>query len=221
MKPFGVKNLLFNVKPPLIGAKIASCGVPMKTGILLFTSSTVWSIPAGIKSFKVTVVGPGGKGGDGGGGGSSGGGGGAGGTCVRFISNFPVNSSAKIVIGNPGSSTTFDIGTTPYCIASTGVDGGNAQSAPNGTANGGQGGIGILGDLNMQGGGGGSGNFYAGNGVQSGSGLGGSSFLGGGGRGSGDATDGVGGGYGSGGSAGADSGHVGGPGSTGVVMIEY
>lgn len=66
-----------------------------------FTSSTTWTVPAGVKFVNVLIVG------GGGGGGTIGGGGGGGGGVV-FVANYPVTpgASVSIVVGAGGAPAT-------------------------------------------------------------------------------------------------------------------
>lgn len=196
---------------------------PLTSGALptvsLITSTSTYTVPAGVSKIKVTVIGGGGGGASSGGACSGriygGSGGGAGGAAIKTISGLVSGASISVTIGAGGAAGASG-GTTSfgaYCSATGGA-------SPGGTNYGGAGGVGSSGDINIGGGGGsGGGGLGASGGTAwTGSGAGGSSFMGGGGAaGSGNGGDGQ--SYGGGG-GGALSG-TGGTGGSGVVIVEY
>jgi len=150
----------------------------------VYTSTTTWSKPAGLKYVQVEVCGAGGGGGGTSGGGGAGGG--AGGYSKKIISTGTLSSTETVTIGTAGtggagsnagtSGGTSSFGTTPYLSATGGSGGGTGD-----IASGAPGGNGSNGDLNIYGGSG-FGGFYDSNGggyVGLG-GNGGASFFGGG-----------------------------------------
>lgn len=190
----------------------------------VFSSSGTFTVPAGVKIIKVTVVGAGG-----GGGGvtgnyaSPGGGGGGGGAAIKTISGVTPGDTVTVTVGVGGIAGTAGDGTDggsssfgSYCSATGGGAGLGTTIYAN---NGGVGGIGTNGDLNIGGGGGGAGISY----VRNIAGAGGNSIFGGGGA--GVATPGIlyttanpGQAYGGGGGGGVGAG---GAGANGVVIVEY
>ncbi len=192
--------------------------------------STTWVKPAGLKYIVVELVG-----GGGGGGGCynySGGAGAGGGYSRKIIPASALGVTETIVIGSGGAGGGVQLpgangGTTSFgshCSA-TGGEGGKAQTSTVFSSNGSVGGIGVGGNLNINGQG-----TVGAVGPGSAPGSGGSSFFGGGAR---NAkfeipTDGFSAGaYGAGGSGGtggsmAGGNKIGGNGSNGVVFItEY
>lgn len=199
------------------------------------TSDETWMRPSGVTKIKVTVVG----GGGGGGGarssqdmGSTGGGGGGAAIKIIDVSSIP---SVDVTIGMGGSGGAAGEkdgsvgGDTEFGLlfSATGGDPGRYARSP-ATAITINGGIGLGGDLNIQGGG--AGGFSRGStGPRFSGGIGGSSILGGGGGSAvGDVVNGsAGGNYGGGGAGGmadldvpADNKATGGDGADGVVVIE-
>ena len=177
----------------------------------VFTSSGTFTVPAGITKVKVTVVGGGGNGGTGSTS-SAGGGGGGGGAAISIISGLTPSSTVSITVGGAGGTSSFGA----YCSAT-----GGGAGASSGTGNdGGVGGIGSGGQLNIKGSGGVS------NGASPAVCFGGSSILGGGANGGGSGITGnagkAGGSYGGGGGGGEQgTGGTGGAGAAGVVIVEY
>jgi hypothetical protein len=103
--------------------------------VVVLTSGSSWTVPAGVSAMKVTVVGAGG--------GSSGAywciptcGGGAGGTAVKYFNNVVAGTVCSYSIGSGGSAGQFDAN------FSNGGNGGNTTFTYSGTtltANGGTG----------------------------------------------------------------------------------
>lgn len=191
----------------------------------VWTFTTSWSKPAGLKYIIAEVQAGGGAGQtvDN----SAGSGGGGGGYSRKLIAATSLGSTEAIIVGVGGGNR--GNGFSGY-LSSFGVhltaSGGGATS----TDNGGVGGIGASGDINIRGGGGaggGAGATGSGSNNGMGSGSGGSAVLGGGGAGAGanDQNGGDGGSYGGGGagSAGNSGGSpVGGRGGGGIVIVtEY
>ena len=190
------------------------------SGLQVFTSSGTWTRPAGVTAVYVIVTGAGGGGGAAGGGDRGGPGGGAGGTAIKWIT-AGLGSGETITVGpqtaDAGQGTVSSFGS--HCSG----NGGSNESANN---NGGVGGAGVSGDIDLAGGGG-MGGGIGGQGAiiqLLGSGVGGASYWGGGGRGlpmgaTRDGEDGV--AYGSGG-GGAGSNGAGSKGKGGIVVVyEY
>lgn len=187
----------------------------------VFTAGGTFTIPAGVTSVKVTVVGAGGAGG-GATVGNNGGGGGAAGAGVKWLTSLTPGNTLTVAVGTGGTGVS----------AATGNAGGNS-TVSSGTqiitsviANGGPGGfatnlgvagavVGTGGDVNSGGGGGGNGGGTAG-------GTGGASTFGGGGlgqnNGTGVAATAIGAG---GGGAGAGANQLGGAGKDGIVIFEW
>lgn len=200
--------------------------------IRTYTSNATWTKPPGLKYIVVEMVGGGGGGsGTGSSRGNSGSGGGGGGYCRKVISSIALSINENITIGlggNGGASTgspgidgtASSFGT--YCSAT----GGKGGLAPLTNGQGGDGGIGINGDINFTGTGGSAGGNLGNTGIGIGGGSGGNSYFGGGSPGAGFDTDGITssqyGGGGSGGSYINSSRKNGGSGSAGIVIItEY
>lgn len=183
-----------------------------------YTTPGTWTKPATLKSIKVTVVG---------GGGSTptatgvpgaftkGSGAGGGGAAIRTYPAPSLPGPQPYTVGTAGNTSSF--GVAPITVIS--ATGGAAGSI---NSNGGAGGVGSNGTMNMEGGGGG-----ATTGPMGMSGTGGNSIYGGGARsqaGTGPFAGIAGGAYG-GGASGAAAGNGGAPaagasGATGVVVIE-
>jgi hypothetical protein len=194
----------------------------------VYTSDTTWSKPAGIKAFKVTVVG---------GGGSGGaapntrvaGSGGAGGATIVYLAAASIASSYAVTVGGGGAAVSNSTsagnsgGTSSFggsYTASGGGGGSGSVNDANTTVAGGTGGVGSGGTINIGGGGGSGGGGSSG----SGTGSGGSSIFGGGGAGqSGNggagSTGNSGRAYGGGGS-GANGTGSSGAGAAGVIIVE-
>ncbi len=148
--------------------------------IRTYTSNATWTKPPGLKYIIVEMVG-----GGGGGGGCynyGGGAGAAGGYSKKIISTTTLSSSESIVIGagGIGGAPQFaggDGGISSFGIhcSATGGQGGKAQTSSTYTTDGSFGGVGIGGDININGSGSGGaigvGTFY----------IGSSSYFGGGG----------------------------------------
>lgn len=208
--------------------------------VRVFTSSGTWSKPVGLAYVVVEVVGGGGGGGAGiesGVGSEGGGGGGGGGYARKVIAATQLNPTVAITIGagglpgvvagtahdgNSGSVSSFG----SHCSA-TGGAGGRGDSNTATSYLGGDGGLGVGGDVNVKGGGGGAGDRFGNGGTIAG--AGGSSVLGGGANGYAGyqsypgATGGAYGGGGSGGyDADSDASEPGGAGASGIVVVtEY
>jgi len=203
---------------------------------VVFTSSGTWTKPAGLKEVKITVVG------GGGGGGLTNdtsvsvgsGGGGGGGASIRVLAAASVGATETVTVGSGGASDTAG-GTSSFgslASATGGQPGENSTAFAGGTNfnNGGVGGVGSSGDINIKGGGGGFGVGMSTSGANgSVGGSGGSSILGGGaiskGIFPGLAASGDNGGLygGGGGGAGARSNSTlisGGAGAAGIVIVE-
>jgi hypothetical protein len=198
--------------------------------IVVLTSGTSWTAPAGVTKIKVTATG------GGGGGGNTttastfrqGGSGGAGGTAISIFTVVPATSYVYAIgagggtSGGTGGNTTFTVGATTI----TGFGGVGGVSNVVETIAGVAGGAATNGDINLSGGGSGSQEYNSGTGLISQSG--GASYWGGGGKGV-DNTPGsagvAGGAYGSGGSGAVSTSPAanlaGGAGASGVVVIEY
>jgi hypothetical protein len=214
--------------------------------VQVFVASGTFTVPTGVTSLKVTVVGGGGSGG-----GRSdsatyvgGCGGGGGGAAIKWITGITSGTAITVTIGAGGlpcSATapanglvggTSSFGT--YCSATGGSGGGYGNNLVLiSQQGGGAGGIGTGGDLNIKGGGGALGSSA----FCKGGGSGGSSILGGGaqstlisssGGQSGSGTGGfAGGSYGGGGggayasTVSASTSRVSGAGASGVVIVEW
>lgn len=182
------------------------------TTYTVYTASTTWTKPDNFEYIIVEVVGAGGDGGSGSDTDASnfhGSGGGGGGYAKELLtaSDLSATTSVKIAVGANSGTKTSSFST--FLSATGGSDGGTA-------ANGGAGGVGLGGDLNVGG--------EDGESSQSDSGAsGGSSVYGGGGRGGYDNAAGAdGNNYGAGGGGGggdASSGKAGGSGVNGVVIV--
>jgi len=194
------------------------------SNIEVFTSPGTWTNPGSVEKVKVTVVAAGGGGGLAAPIGPTpskfyvyGGGGGAGGASIEVIP-FPSGTNVPVTIGTGGTGTGGTSSFGAYCSATGGSAGGNLE--------GGVGGVGSGGSINLAGQGGGSATSTLPSSAPTilptrrGGGAGGSSLVGGGG-----ATGTSGTSYG-GGSGGASSAAPSAPGPTrsganGVVIVEY
>lgn len=182
----------------------ASWGALTSGGVVgqqVFTASGTFTIPTGITTVKMTVVGGGNSGQGGGVGGSWGGG--SGGCAIKVLTGLTPGNTLSVTVGNnTGGTSSVSSGTQTI----------STVSATGGSSTTGVAGIGSGGDLNLAGG---SASHEMGN-V---GGTGGSSIFGGGGvSGSAGRSYGAGGG---GGSWDGSSGGAGGAGSAGVVVFEW
>jgi hypothetical protein len=126
----------------------------------VFTSSGTFTVPTGVTSCKVTVVGGGGGGGAATGTGSAACGGAGGGAAIEWITGLTGGSTVTVTIGAGGSGSSNTSGTTggtssfgSYCSA---TGGGGSVAATSGVGYAPTGGVGSGGDLNIYGGRGGS-----------------------------------------------------------------
>ena len=190
--------------------------------VVLTSTNASYSIPA--TKIKVTVVGGGGGSGSTGGGTLAGAGGG-GGAARQIFSGLTINNTLNVTVGaggtggttassgqdgNSGGTSSVASGTqTISTVSATGGGGGGGSN--NGIYDGGTGGLGSGGLLNIPGGAGG--NRYAGNG--------GSTILAGSVKGVNNATPLTGNLYGGGGGATSLTSVNGASGAAGVVIIEY
>lgn len=191
------------------------------TNMAVYTTTSFWTVPAGVTKCKVTVVGGGGYSGNPGANNLvdpvqkyGGGGGGGGGASIKIISGLIAGNTISITVGAAGGTSSFGA----YCSATGGATGGSAVNN-GGPGPGGSGGIGVGGNLNIGGGGGMGGTFHE---YASFGGCGGSSILGGGGK-SDQFYSNPGRAYGGGGGASAEDWVYGyaAPGAPGVVIVEY
>lgn len=195
----------------------------------VFTSSTVWPVPAGVQLARVRLVGAGGGGGGGdasGGTGFSGGGGGAGGyaeAIVSVVPGYPIPVTVGLGGAGSGPLTTGAAGgISGFGPAGAGSEvralGGMGGGSNNPDSHGGQSGVGVSGSLSLAGGLGSDGARI----INVPGGSGGASAFGGGGRGSflgGAPAVGQAPGSGGGGAYGPSS--AGGAGAPGLVLVEY
>ena len=179
----------------------------------VFTSPGTFTIPSTTTQIKVTVVGGGGSGGTRGPGAATGGG--AGGAAIKWLTGLTSGNTLAVTIGaggtavsgdtngNTGGTSSVASGTQPITtISATGGAGGITAFG-----NGGSGGLGSNGTLNLSGG------VGTGNNASVVSGAGGNSIFGGGGNGGAAGTANSGGGSG--------GGVTGTAGAAGVVIVEY
>lgn len=117
-----------------------------QSGTQTFTNSGTFTVPAGVTTLTIEVVGGGGDGG-----GNGGGGGGGGGYSSGIFSVTPL-STIPVVIGGSGGGTT----SVGALITATGGGNGTSVSNPN-LGGGGAGGVGSGGSVNYTGGTGGGG----------------------------------------------------------------
>ena len=115
-----------------------------------FTSSGTFTVPAGVTSISIEVVGAGGDGGGNGGGGGGGGGYSSGTFSVTPLTTLPV------VVGIAGNGPTTGTSSVSTFLSATGGDNGVSVSNPN-IGGGGAGGTGSGGTINRNGGNGGGG----------------------------------------------------------------
>lgn len=208
-------------------ASVSSSPVPT---MVVLTSGTSWTAPAGVTKIKIIVTG------GGGGGASAGfgarwygmGAGGAGGTAIKIFT-VVAGSSYTYAIGAAGASDTAG-GNSTFTVGATTVTGGGGTSSGANSFDGADGGTATNGDINILGGSGNpGGNLQASASfaAYSSSGSGGASFWGGGGAGrfldtGGDGNTGR--AFGSGGGGSCETSatvRVGGAGKAGVIVIEY
>lgn len=187
-------------------------GNPGFSRIAVLTGTGNWTVPSGVTTCKVTVVGGGGNGGTATGGSNGGAGGGGGGTAIKICSGLTPLSTIAYVVGGAATGSSFaDPAGSVTASAGTSASGSTL----------GAGGIGSGGDLNIKG--------SSGSGVDTGlsslqGGDGGGSFLGGSVSTTAFNTTGTAGAaYGGGGSGGGGSGasNAGGAGAAGTVFVEY
>jgi hypothetical protein len=176
----------------------------------VYTSTTTFTIPAGVTKLKVTVVGGGGNGGVNGS--VGGGGGGGGGTAIVWLTGLTPGNTLVATVGGVGGTSSIASGTQVITTAS--ATGGGAGGS---NGSGGTGGAGSGGTININGGYGGLAASVSGTGTFSG--YGGASFFAGevvnvANAGTGISAIGRGGG-------GAGGVSTGGAGLGGVVVIEY
>lgn len=192
---------------------------------VIFTTSSTWQVPVGVRIARVRLVGAGGGGG-GGNATSGGGGGGAGGYAESIVAMVPSQIvNVTVGAGGLGSAvgTTANIGgPSAFGFAAGGeplrATGGTGGQSANPNSSGGQGGAGVAGGLILAGGFGTDGAVIAN--VPAGSG--GASAFGGGGRGStvgGAPANGQAPGSGAGGGYFAVT--TGGTGAPGFVLVDY
>lgn len=134
----------------------------------IFTSTGTFTVPSGVTSVKVTVVGGGGGGGSATSSNRSGTGGGGGGVAIKYITGLTSGATISVTIGGGGGAASAG-GTSSfgaYCSATGG--GGGTSNIAIGASGSGAGGVGSSGDFNLNGGYGGvaygyaSGAYYAG-----------------------------------------------------------
>jgi hypothetical protein len=144
-----MKNILFI--PAIACLAFAGISASAQSGSQTFTSSGVFTVPAGVTAVTVEVVGAGGSGG-----GNGGGGGGGGGYALGTFSVTPL-STHNITVGTAGGGSLA--GTTNIGAVISATGGANGTSVPNpNIGGGGAGGIGTGGTiLNRTGGNGGGG----------------------------------------------------------------
>lgn len=179
--------------------------IGMQKQIITTTGSSTFAVPSGITKLDVTVQAPGASGGscnNSSGNGQASGGGGAGGWATKIV-DVTGTSSIAVFVGATSTATT-EASSTLFgtFVSATGGNPSTALSGSAGDSQGGTGGLGVNGDINIPGGQGQGGLFVNGTGVATiFAGSGGSSMMGFGGasiHGSNAAVNGV--GYGSGGS---------------------
>jgi hypothetical protein len=121
-----------------------------QTATQAFTSSGTFTVPAGVTTISIEVVGAGGTGGGNGGGGGGGGGYASGTYTVTPLSTLPV------IVGTGSNGPTIGTSSVSTFISATGGDNGTSVSNPN-IGGGGVGGTGTGGSINYTGGTGGGG----------------------------------------------------------------
>jgi hypothetical protein len=187
-----------------------------------FTSNGTFTIPTGITTIKVTVVGGGGNGGSATFAGTcntgSGGGGGGGGAAISYLTSLSPGNTLSVTVGGAGGTSSVASGTQSIStISATGGATGTTQTGSS-WVSGGAGGVGSGGTINIRGSGGGPGTN------QFSTAIGGSSILGGSTQAISAVTNGpAGSAYGGGGGGGVGSGSnaSGGAGAAGVVIFEW
>ncbi len=192
----------------------------------VITSDGNWSKPAGCNQVLVKVIGGGGGGGGTGAASAQCGGGGGGGYSEEWVTSGLAATEAVLVgaagtggstPGAGGTGGTSSFGTDdggPWLQATGGAGGATTDTE---LSDGGAGGVGSDGDINVVGGPGGYG-VEANAGGNTG-GSGGNSVLGGGAVATKESAGAAGGAYGGGGSGSSDSGQNGGAGAAGVVIV--
>jgi hypothetical protein len=128
----------------------ASSALFAQTMTQTFTTSGTFTVPAGVTSISIEVVGAGGTGGGNGGGGGGGGGYASGTYSVTPLTTLPV------IVGIGGSGPTAGTSSVSTFLSATGGDNGTSVSNPN-VGGGGVGGTGTGGSINYTGGDGGGG----------------------------------------------------------------
>jgi hypothetical protein len=206
----------------------------------VFTSSSTFTIPTGVSSLKVTIVGGGGNGGQGGANGifyAAGGGGGAGATAISYLTSLTPGNTIVVTVGAAGGLSRIASGTQSITTvtANGGSNGGDATSTSWQLGTKGSGGTASNGTVNMSGATGTVGSLYNIPCTTQGctGGNGGNSIFGGGGGGGSSSYPGYENGtaglaYGAGGGGGANTfysfnggGGSGGTGSQGIVIFEW
>lgn len=202
-----------------VGNGIPIFQIHLQQQVFTSTGTTTFSVPSGITKVRVKTVAAGGGGG--GSAANAGGGGGGGGTSEKIV-DITGTSTIQVFVGAGGAGGTSAVGssgqwstfgTNGFYISATGGLGGGISSTPNGGA----GGIGVGGDLNISGQGGGGGGTL----TTAPGGIGGSSSLGGGGAAPYQNAGANGGNYGGGGSGNSGGGGGGGNGAQGVVIVSW
>lgn len=208
--------------------------------MVVLTSTTYWTIPAGVTRIRVTAIGGGGGGGSGANGTFTGApGGGGGGTAIKIWTVVPgqqfyvtigaggTGSNALGIDGGTGGATSVLNTTTGVTITGFGGQGSSSTFLPGFT---GSGGAASGGDINFYGQTGSLGRWFDSSYLYSqAGGMGGGSFMGGGGVGAWYTSTGVtvgqnGRAYGGGGGGAAGQGsasNYAGSGAPGVVVLEY
>lgn len=143
---------------PVTGAAETTPMTGLGMAVQVFTSTGVYTPAAGMRFCIVEVVGAGGSGGKGGSS-SNGAGGGGGGYARRLLTALQVGASQPVTIGNGGAQQTSNGApgnngqTTSFgtLVSATGGKGGGAGAVAT-LILGGEPGVGVNGDINMQGG---------------------------------------------------------------------
>jgi len=226
----GASFVVMSVFGPTVFARKSTAGAP--TNIVSFTSSTTWTVPAGvtvIKRIRVWAAG-GGGGGAGAVSATAGAGGGSGAYAETNYASVTPGFGITVTIGTGGSGggsggTAGSSGgaSTFGGLCSAGGGGGGAGSTGGAASPGGAGGTPTVGQFQLGGNGGGTPIALASNPYVSGAGAG-APFVGSsasGNQGTAGSAGTVPGGGGNGGSATGSSGTAGGGGGSGLIMIEY